>query len=176
LNNDYSKAGKTEEDMARLRNTPEFTRTVGIYKELAEKNETRKPYSFGFWNTANIDLIIRNYHQKLMEVTPANPEEMNNPAMIFCNVGVLDNQIPSQVREGYDGEHVPAYFDDSGKIINFDFDYDNHGVRYLNRLETEVKKAYCNSFSSKNNADIVSSLIKYVKEKGYERKSEDALV
>jgi hypothetical protein len=176
LNNDYSKAGKTEEDMARLRNTPEFTRTVGIYKELAEKNETRKPYSFGFWNTANIDLIIRNYHQKLMEVTPANPEEMNNPAMIFCNVGVLDNQIPSQVREGYDGEHVPAYFDDSGKIINFDFDYDNQGVRYLNRLETEVKKAYCNSFSSKNNADIVSSLIKYVKEKGYERKSEDALV
>ena len=63
--------------------------------------------------------------------------------MIFCNVGVLDQQIPEEIKTRYASrEHKPAYFDDSGKIIAFDFGFDNFGVRYLNRLETEVKHAY----------------------------------
>ncbi|MHA1691896.1 MAG: hypothetical protein ACTSU7_09710 [Candidatus Heimdallarchaeaceae archaeon] len=173
---DYSNAGKTTEDMVRLRQTPEFQRLVDVYKHVIKPDaeRERKPYQFGLWNTAGIDLIIRNYHQRIGYIAPTTPEEIQGPAMIFCNVGLLDEQIPQKLRDKYNGlTHIPAYYDDSGKIINFDFRVDNFGVRYLNTLETEIKKAFGSMHSKLSNGDFVSSLIRYVQNRpaqpvGYE--------
>ena len=162
---DYSSAGKTDEDMGRLRQAPEFQRLVDVYKHVmkADTERERKPYQFGLWNSAGIDLIIRNYHQKIGHVAPTTPEKIEGPAMIFCNVGLLDEQILQELRDKHSGlTHTPAYFDDSGKIINFDFGFDNFGVRYLNTLETEIKKAFGSMHSKLPNGDFVSSLIRYV--------------
>ncbi|MBF0106923.1 MAG: hypothetical protein HQM16_16545 [Deltaproteobacteria bacterium] len=142
LDVDYSKVGKDPEDIERLRSAPEFQRAVEVYKGVLKDGETREPYQFQMWNTAEMNLAIRGGRQVLQEVVPYDGE-VKGPAMIFANVGVLDEQIPDKIREGYGGMvHKPAQFDDSGLIINFDFGYDEYGVRYLNRLETEVKKAY----------------------------------
>jgi hypothetical protein len=163
---DYSSAGKTSDDMSNLRNTPEFQRLVDVYSHVMKTDDPQKeiqPYQFGLWNTAGIDLIIRNYHQKIGQVKPTTPEEIEGPAMVFCNVGLLDEQIPAELKKRYEGlTHTPAYFDDSGKIINFDFGFDNFGVRYLNTLETEIKKSFGSMHSKLPNGDFVSSLIRYV--------------
>jgi hypothetical protein len=163
---DYSHAGKSEEDMSRLRASSDFQRLVGVYKHVADQTslDERKPFQFGLWNTAGIDLIIRNYHAKISEVAPTSAEEIRGPAMIFCNVGLLDDQISAEVKAKYEGlTHLPAYFDDSGKIINFDFGHDEFGVRYLNTLETEVKKEFGMKQNNPINHQMVSSLINYVK-------------
>jgi len=169
---DYSSAGKTSDDMSNLRNTPEFQRLVDVYSHVMKTDDPQKerqPYQFGLWNTAGIDLIIRNYHQKIGQVKPTTPEEIEGPAMVFCNVGLLDEQIPAELKERYEGLiHTPAYFDDSGKIINFDFGFDNFGVRYLNTLETEIKKSFGSMHSKLPNGDFVSSLIRYVQNRPLE--------
>ncbi len=162
---DYSGAGKTIDDMTKLRQTPEFQRLVGVYKDVmkTDTEEERKPYQFGLWNTAGMELIIRNYHRKIGNVAPITPEEIQGPAMVFCNVGLLDGQISQELKDKHNGlTHIPAYFDDSGKIINFDFGFDNFGVRYLNNLETEIKKSFGSMNGKLSNGDFVSSLISYV--------------
>lgn len=169
---DYSSAGKTVKDMDRLRQTPEFRRLVDVYKHVVKTDDPenkRKPYQFGLWNTAGIDLIIRNYHQRIDHVAPTSPEEIQGPAMVFCNVGLLDEQVPQELRDRHNGlTHTPAHFDDSGKIINFDFGFDNFGVRYLNTLETEIKKAFGSMHSKLPNGDFVSSIIRYVQNRQVE--------
>jgi len=163
---DYSNVGKTSEDMVKLRQTEEFQRSVKVYNDVLKNEDSQKekqPYLFGLWNTAGLKLIIRNYHQKIDYVTETTPEKIESPAMIFCNVGLLDNQISSELKEKYKGlVHEPAFFDDKSRIINFDFGFDNFGVRYLNRLETEVKKSFGSIQNKSFNEDFVSSLIKYV--------------
>ncbi len=141
---DYSHAGKTEEDMAKLRGNKEFQRTVDVYRSTLKEGEQKVPYSFQLWNTALMPLIIRGDRTRSGKVWPFSAYSIDGPTMIYCNVGVLDSQIPSEIKEKHEGrfEHTPAYFDDSGKIIQFDFGFDKYGVRYLNRLETEVRQAY----------------------------------
>lgn len=158
---DYSDAGKSETDMVNLRNNEEFRRTVRVYKELNE-DKNGEPYLFKFWNTADMDLIIRNYHQKIKVVKPFNPDEIKGPTMIFCNVGVLDEDIPTEIKDKYpELTHKPAYFDDSQKIIKFDFGFDEYGVRYLNRLENEVKKAYGTLWNKNIDPNRISEFIKF---------------
>jgi hypothetical protein len=160
---DYSGCGKTGEDMARLRSNAEFQKLVGVYKEL-KKGEEKQPYAFHFWNTAGMPLIIRHQHKKIQDIEPTQPESLEGPSMVFCNVGVLDEQLPVEMKAACPGiAHMPAYYDDSGKIIAFDFGYDEHGVRYLNRLETEVKKAYNRLVGKQGietDAELVPALIK----------------
>ncbi|MFC1752458.1 hypothetical protein ACFL96_03590 [Thermoproteota archaeon] len=177
---DYANFGKSPEDMSNLRLTPEFQRSVDVYKHVLKTDDPqkdRKPYQFGLWNTAGKNLIIRNYHQKISETVPTRPEDIQGPTMIFCNVGLLDEQISPELKQKYEGlTHTPAYFDDSGKIINFDFGFDNFGVRYLNTLETEIKKACGSMHSQSPNGDYVSSLIRYTQNRlaepvGYESSS-----
>jgi beta-phosphoglucomutase-like phosphatase (HAD superfamily) len=134
----------------------------GLYDSISQAVNGDLPYQFGLWNTAGKELIIRNYHKKIDAVAPTNPEEIEGPAMIFCNVGLLDEQISPELKKKHPGlKHTPAYFDDSGKIINFDFGFDNFGVRYLNTLETEIKRAY--GAGQGIDADTVSSLIRYIR-------------
>ncbi len=142
---DYSAAGKTEEDIARLRSTAEFQRSVEVYEGIikARSPKNMKPYSFQLWNTAGMDLTIRGGRKKLAEVPPFNPEKLSGPAIIFCNVGVLDEAIPQEIKQRYPNlAHKPAYFDDSGRIIKFNFGYDKYGIQYHNRLEDEIRRAY----------------------------------
>ncbi len=98
---------------------------------------------FALWNTAEMEMIVRGERQEAAKVMPMTPEAIAGPTLVFCNVGVLQEQLPEEMREKYQGkEHQPAYYDDSGRIIAFDFGHDRYGVRYLNRLETEVKNAF----------------------------------
>lgn len=138
---DYSHVGKTDEDIQRLRESPEFQRAVEVYRHVANANSQRVPYTFHLWNTAEMELAIRGEREIIANITPYDGN-VRQPTMVFCNVGVLDERIPDEIRGGFEEKHKPAYFDDSGKIISFDFGYDDYGVRYLNRLETEVKSAY----------------------------------
>lgn len=138
--------GKTDDDLVRLRASEEFQRLVDVYGEMSAKEpgEGREAYSFQLWNTAGMDLILRGNRQQVSKMPPFDPSELQGPAVIFCNVGVLHDQLPAELKaqapEGY--QHTPAYYDDSGKILAIDVGFDRYGVRYLNRLETEVKKAY----------------------------------
>ncbi len=164
---DYSGTGKSEEDMAKLRGSSEFQRLVGIYKDAADKKEPaeKEPYTFGFWNMAGLDLIIRNYHKKIMAKEALQTKDILGPAIVFCNVGMLDEQLPEELKRQYPGiKHFPAYFDDSKKIIDFDFGYDSSGIKYLNTLETEVKKAYGSSTGQVQSIDDISALVRYAKE------------
>lgn len=141
----YARAGKTVDDLARLRASEDFQSLVRVCREIIAKRgiSRTEPYTFGMWNTAEKSLIIRGERKSLAAVPPLDPEGIAGSSMVFVNVGVLDEQIPAAIKQRYpDLEHVPAYFDDSGRIIDFDFGYDEYGVRYLNRLETELRKAY----------------------------------
>ena len=138
---DYSTVGKTNDDVARLRNTEEFKRLVTVYRGVAS-DHPRRPYSFNLWNTAGLELAVRGNREETAIVPTTDPATIDGPAVIFCNIGVLDEQIPEDIARPSETKHTPAYFDDSGKIINFDFSYDRFGVRYLNRLETAVREAY----------------------------------
>ncbi|MBI5072466.1 hypothetical protein HZA99_01470 [Candidatus Woesearchaeota archaeon] len=160
---EYASLGKTEEDMKKLRASEEFQRTVAVYKGLAVNNE-QKPYHFGLWNTAEVPLIIRNYHQKLVEMMPVNPAQIYKPTMIFCNVGVLDEQIPQELKQQYpEHTHTPAYYDDCGRIIAFDYGFDNFGVRYLNRLETKVKEAFeAQNGNQEVSLDVAPAIMHYL--------------
>mgnify|MGYP005838378655 CR=1 FL=1 len=158
---DYSEFGKSEQDMDNLRETTEFQRLIGVYQHVLEDVEEKEPVDFHFWNTAGIDnLIIRNYHEYIKDVSPSEPGDIEGASLIFCNVGVLDEQLPYELKEKYPGKkHMPAYFDDSKKIINFDFGYDNKGVKYLNRLETAVKKSYNPDF---NESFEMPEIVEYI--------------
>lgn len=138
---DYSHVGKSSDDVSRLRGTEEFKRAVDVYKGVLRGVGPRQPYQFQLWNTAEIELAVRGNREIATTVRPYDGN-VKGPTMIFCNVGVLDEQVPEEIKARFEGQHKPAYFDDSGKIIAFDFGFDNFGVRYLNRLETEVKSAY----------------------------------
>lgn len=138
----YDDVGKSLEDCTRLRLTDEYQRTVELYKQLIDK-APKQPFQFALGNTAEMELMVRGDRQEAAKVYPIKPEDISTPTLIFYNVGVLDEQLPASIKEAYpELQHKPAYFDDSGRIIAFDFGYDNYGVRYLNKLETEVKKAF----------------------------------
>ena len=132
---------RTDEHIAGLRGTEEFKRAVDVYNGVLRRDSPRQPYQFQLWNTAGMELAVRGNREIATTVRPYDGN-VEGPAMIFCNVGVLDEQIPEEIKARFEGQHKPAYFDDSGKIIAFDFGFDNFGVRYLNRLETELKGAY----------------------------------
>lgn len=139
---DYSHVGKSSEDVERLRESEEFRRAVDVYKHVLKGKKLESPYQFQLWNTAGMELAVRGNRQ-IATTVRSYEGNIEGPAMIFCNAGVLDEQVPEEIKVKYkEQKHKPAYFDDSGKIIEFDFGFDNFGVRYLNRLETEVKKSY----------------------------------
>jgi hypothetical protein len=165
-NASYGAFGKAERDMASLRADFNFGTAVETYQKLRKEGTAPVPYGFGFWNSAGLGLAIRNKRNEVSEFKPIGESEIKGPIVIFANVGVLHDQIPESIRSKFkDLTHTPAYFDDTGKIINFDFSFDNYGVKYLNRLETEVKMAYHSSASIPNdsNPDVISGLIRFVK-------------
>ncbi|MBW2980225.1 hypothetical protein KY360_02305 [Candidatus Woesearchaeota archaeon] len=169
VNIDYSWQGKRPDDIERLRQDPEFQRSVEVYKHVLKSGNGGKPYSFEFWNTAGMKLIIRNYHQKIMDIEPMDPAKMQGPAMVFCNAGLLHEQVSEAIRERYPNhKHQPAKFDDSHKIIAFDFGYDNRGVRYLNRLETEVKKTYARQTCTPDSTSdrFMPEIVRYIERHG----------
>lgn len=160
---DYSAAGKDEVDLERLRETPEFERLVGVFRAFvtAQQVKTYKPYSFELWNMAGMNLLIRGDRSELKRVEPVDPAAINGPAIIFANVGVLDEQIPDAIKDQFPQmEHLPAFWDDTGRIIDFDFGYDSYGVRYLNRLEMELKQAYSDEAAG---ADSISGFITHLR-------------
>ena len=166
---DYMMVGKTESDMERLRKTAGFRKAVQGYNEIwkgsKEAQGRKEPYSFEFWNTAGLDMMIRNYRIKFGQIRPFDPHSMNGPTMVFCNVGVLHGQLPesikSQSKEGW--EHLPAYFDDSNIIINIDFGFNSNGVQFTNRLEDELRKVFENDYGSRRNKETAPAILKHIK-------------
>jgi hypothetical protein len=140
---DYSRFGKTEDNMKSLRADPDFCAAVKAYSKARDDGTAPSKYEFGLWNSAGLKLVIRNLRNGLSESKSIDMPAINGPIMIFANVGMLHEQIPEGVRNEFEGlKHIPGYFDDSDRIIDIDFDFDNHGIKYLNRIEAEVKKEY----------------------------------
>ncbi|MDD3302745.1 MAG: hypothetical protein PHN31_04250 [Candidatus Gracilibacteria bacterium] len=145
--------GKDEDNIEDLRENEVFDRTVKIYNKLND-GKPKELYDFAFWNTAGMDLIIRQNREKSGVIKPYNPVKMRGPTMIFCNVGVLDDQIPEEIKSKYENtNHSPAYFDDRG-IVSFEFSYNEFGIDYTNNLESELKKVYGGKYEKKSIEDI----------------------
>lgn len=152
---------KSEDNMEWLRKNQDFQRTVNIYNELWDKKPKRL-YNFAFWNTSWNELIIRSQREKAEKITPLNPKSIRWPTMVFCNIWVLDEQIPKQIKEKYKWQkHTPAYFDDSWRIVNFEFSHNKYGVNYINNLEDELKKSYWDQSESEHDIDKMATFIRY---------------
>lgn len=162
-NNDIEKMNyidnwKSKSDLKMLIKTDEFQRTIEIYKNLLKS--CWKQYRFWFWNTSWKDLIIRWWRSELNKLSPLSAESLNWPTMIFCNIWVLNEQLPDNLRRD-DIKHIPAYFDDSWKIISFEYSFNNTWINIVNSIELELKKLAWKdlSFLSTN----VSIIIEYIK-------------
>ena len=144
---------KDEDNMEDLREDEVFDRTVKIYNKLNDW-KPKELYDFAFWNTAWMDLIIRQNREKSGVIKHYNPSKLRWPTMIFCNVWVLDNQIPEEIKSKYENtNHTPAYFDDKW-IVSFEFWYNEFGIDYINNLESELKKVYWGKYEQKSIEDI----------------------
>jgi phosphoglycolate phosphatase-like HAD superfamily hydrolase len=158
-----------------------------ISKALEPEQEGRRPYLFGSRNDLDKDLIIRFNHKKIGEMPNLRAEGLNQPHILLRVAGVTHDLLPDEIRQQcpddigqfnnrykrefynvYGPCHVPAYWDDSRKILDFDFGYDEHGVRYLNRLETEIKKAYARqtSASELSSDRFMPELVRYIERHG----------
>ena len=92
-------------------------------------------------------LIVRKAREKVAEVENYDPQQIKGPTMIFCNVGLLDKQIPQEIKARYSPHfsHKPAFFDDTDNIINLELGITNQGIVLLNEIEALLKKAYTGS-------------------------------
>lgn len=152
----YSKNGKDSTDIERLFQSEEFQRLSEIYKWVSDSRG--KNYDFRLWNTAWKDLIIRWWREELSTIGNFSAEDIVWPTMIFCNVGVLDEQLPDDIRRK-DIKHSPAYFDDSGRIIDFEYNFDNTWVKAVNSIEVVLREI---TGASRNMvSESVSTIIKY---------------
>jgi hypothetical protein len=138
--------------------------TVMFYKGLLH-NPSPLPYSFEFWNTAGMDLIVRQSRKNVGSVSNFSGE-IKGPTVIFCNCGVLDNQIPEDaVPRKKEENHVPAYFDDSGRIISLNFGYDNYGIHFVNWLESTLKREYDDMFGKRRSSEDMPEIVKFARKK-----------
>ncbi|MGE0792749.1 MAG: hypothetical protein AB7V77_01055 [Candidatus Woesearchaeota archaeon] len=179
----YASFGKDEIDLRRLRNTEEFQKTLKCYKHLLKNTHNKQPYLFGGMNDLDKNLIIRTKHQKIGEMSNLKVDKINNPMILFYPVGVTNDLLPeylkskrptdedfknseqSHLYREFGMGHIPAYFDDSGIIINLDFSFDKYGVHYHNRLENAVQEEFNKSreHKPKNNLTYALDLQKMVK-------------
>jgi len=152
----YSKNGKDTRDIERLFESTEFQRLSEIYKWVVDSRG--EYYDFRLWNTAWKDLIIRWGRNELSTIKNFSAEDISWPTLIFCNVGVLDEQLPDSIRkDGY--EHCPAYFDDSWRIIDFEYSFDDTWVKLVNSIEVALREII-GAWGNKANNDV-ASIIKY---------------
>lgn len=128
------------------------------YKSFVERNAQRvtniEYYDFKFWNTGEYGLISRELRKESTVPTLFDPEYLTGPALIFCNVGLLDEDIPESIKRDHDigdYEHIPAYFDDTNHIINIQLKASSEGIVLGNDIEPLLKKAYSKYCNAKNN-------------------------
>lgn len=160
----YEFTWKTSYQLKWLRWNQEFQRTVEIYKKLGEWNN-QSPYSFEFWNTAWMELIIRTERERVNNLKPFEPNRIHWPTMIFCNIWVLHSQLPEELKKKQKrDEHIPAYFDDSWRIVNFEFTYNEYWVHYLNSLEDELKRAYWSHNGNIEDSTRTAAIIRFTAE------------
>jgi len=152
----YSPNGKDKRDIERLFDSEDFQILSEIYSWVRESRGGC--YDFKLWNTAWKDLIIRWRREELSTIKNFSPEDIKWPTMIFCNVWVLDEQLPDHIKRG-DFKHIPAYFDDSWRIIDFEYSFDNTGVKTINSIEVALREI---TWASGNHVSKnVASIIRY---------------
>ena len=148
----YEMYGKSDEDMDRLRTYPEFQQTVRVYESVKPKQDI-EPYRFTFWNPENRELSVRSQRKSLGTVDCFDPSRVYGPTMIFCNAVMTHESLPEALQQNeHDFEHQPAYFDDSGMIIQLEFAVNQFGVRYVNNLEEQVRASYGSQESDRDPA------------------------
>ena len=149
-NINYSKFGRTEEDLQIFRKDNLFQATVKEYEakidkliKLGEiKKRDLKTYSFIMNNIGGLELSITKQEKEVNIIKPIKPEEISckSPALIFYNVGLLPSQISDEVKEMHpDMMHQPAFFDDiegKGWIV---YSIDNYGIKLMK--DAIIKKA-----------------------------------
>jgi hypothetical protein len=128
--------------MQNLDGVYEFNNFIKQYQN-SDTNDKR-PYRFKLWNTSGMQLIIRKDKKKIEIPEPFSINDLYNPAMIFCNVGLTDDQIPENIKANHEEwmKHTPAYFDDSGKIISLELKVTKEGIAVHNKIESLLKDAY----------------------------------
>lgn len=136
---DYSAYGKNGEDIQRLFDSPEFQRTVTIYKQSSQA--MIQPYRLSFYNTWELNLTIRDSELDSWRRLPRkfNEKEVKWPSMVFCNVGVLHEQLPEELKN-WSHKHSPAYFDDSWAIIALEYSYNEYWLQVSNPIEKRISE------------------------------------
>jgi hypothetical protein len=142
---DYEYAGKTASDLINLRAKPDFQDLVIYFKnQTKSQKQSTKPYTFNFWNSGGLDLNIKGESFNPQVPKQLELNNLNSCAMIFCNIGLLDDQISQGIKDKYPYylAHTPAYFDDSEKIVNLSFFHDEYGIIFTNALEHQAREKY----------------------------------
>lgn len=134
---DYSDAGKTPHDIERLFENWEFKRLTEICRNL--RCDIPGYYDFRLWNTAWMDLILRAQRQKIQSVENFQASDIRGATMIFCNVWILQEQLPIWLKQKK-MRHYPAFFDDSGRIIDYEYSCNQYWVYVVNSIEEELKR------------------------------------
>lgn len=103
-------------------------------------------YDFEFWNPGGLELTVREARKEINKVKPISARQINQPAMIFVNSVMLDEDIPLFMREWITKQrkmrHKPAYFDDTSHIQNLIFKVDGFGVSLSDDIYANINREY----------------------------------
>lgn len=124
---------KSQDSIESLLSGGRIKETLKRFKEIVRK-KIETPYEFWLWNTNEDVLAIRSNREEVANLGSIDVEDIKWPTVIFCNVGVEHDKLPTHLKhERY--KHTPAYFDDSGKIIQFDIIHNGSKWQTINPLE-----------------------------------------
>jgi len=116
-------------------------------------------YGFHFWNPRDTKLKIRSERNKIGRFKPLNPEKLNNPAIIFVNTVLEDNDIPKEIKERVGGiHHDPGYFDDhyDCRPEHLLFKFDETGIHLSDAMHEAEMRAMAGLRGKKQRQKVLS--------------------
>ncbi len=156
--NDIVSRGQEQMFKRNVKTSGHFIRDLmkkGDYKTLRRRllrlfdptvKTRRYLYDVGFWNPGGLELVIREDRQEVRRVRAISADDVVQPAMIFVNSAMLDEDVPvfmrSWITKGKKMHHLPAYFDDTSHIQRLIFNVDATGVSLSDALNENVRREY----------------------------------
>ncbi len=133
LDADTARMWHDAKGLAELRKKPEYQDLLERAKRaLAARGVvSHQPYSIGAWNLTNLP-----FNEDMGNIPKLSPTDIKGPALVMCAMGLLDEQLPANIREDY----RPGFFDDSGKVTCFNIHFSNTGITLLNTLEIGIRQ------------------------------------
>jgi len=136
--------GVSLEHIKELRNTSEYWTQKKRLEEKLKDAKLNSPYSFKYWNPANLTLALLNHGDgcaKQAKSFNQNTDNASSPTVFFVN-SVMPNKNHSLDHRTAWSDHSPAYFDDNRQAGNFQFSFDERGIYLISGLGKTVEQIY----------------------------------